>query len=77
MTSGSRALATPGHTYEHYLFLVDRPDTGDEPVMVFTGDALFAGDVGRTDLPGEEHGRNFPGCCTIPCSTRSSRWAWE
>ena len=72
-----KALATPGHTYEHFCFSLTDPATGDEPVMVFTGDALFAGDVGRTDLPAQNIGRSFPICCSIRCSTRSSRWGWE
>lgn len=56
-----KALATPGHTYEHFCYSLTDLTTGDEPVMVFTGDALFAGDVGRTDLPGEEHREELSG----------------
>ncbi len=47
-----KAIATPGHTYEHFCYSLTDLNTGDEPVTVFTGDALFAGDVGRTDLSG-------------------------
>ncbi|MDY0149464.1 MAG: rhodanese-like domain-containing protein, partial [Kiritimatiellia bacterium] len=43
-------LETPGHTLESIsLVIVDR-STGETPVGVFTGDALFVGDVGRTDF---------------------------
>jgi glyoxylase-like metal-dependent hydrolase (beta-lactamase superfamily II) len=43
-------LATPGHTPGGIsLFLRGGPD--GKPV-VFTGDALFAGGIGRTDFPG-------------------------
>jgi hydroxyacylglutathione hydrolase len=43
-------IETPGHTYESIsLALVDK-SFGDDPVAVFTGDALFIGDVGRTDF---------------------------
>ena len=50
-----RAIHTPGHTDESmsYVLLIDK-GTGDEAVAVFTGDALFVGDVGRTDLPGPD-----------------------
>lgn len=45
-----RVLETPGHTMESIsLALTDR-NYGDTPVGVFTGDALFVGDVGRTDF---------------------------
>ncbi len=44
-----RAWHTPGHTPEHMAFVVT--DTGaDRPMGVFSGDCLFAGDVGRPDL---------------------------
>jgi glyoxylase-like metal-dependent hydrolase (beta-lactamase superfamily II) len=39
-----RALHAPGHTPGSVLYLVDE--------VVLTGDVLFAGSVGRTDLPG-------------------------
>ncbi len=43
-------LETPGHTYESISLVLTDTATGDEPVGVFTGDALFVGDVGRTDF---------------------------
>ncbi|WP_425636615.1 MBL fold metallo-hydrolase [Algoriphagus yeomjeoni] len=43
-------LHTPGHTPESISFLLtDHPAT-DKPVMIFTGDFVFVGDVGRPDL---------------------------
>lgn len=48
------ALHTPGHTDESMSYTLTDLDTGEEPVMVFTGDALFIGDAGRTDLYGPE-----------------------
>lgn len=52
-----RALHTPGHTPESQSLLVTDRTRGDEPWMVFTGDTLFVGDVGRPDLGGEDAGR--------------------
>ena len=50
---GNLSLAvmhTPGHTPESISFLLtDHPAT-DEPVMLFTGDFVFVGDIGRPDL---------------------------
>jgi hydroxyacylglutathione hydrolase len=46
------ALHTPGHTDESMSYILADLETGKEPVMIFTGDALFVGDVGRTDLYG-------------------------
>jgi hydroxyacylglutathione hydrolase len=43
-------IHTPGHTPESISFLLtDKPAT-NEPVMLFTGDFVFVGDVGRPDL---------------------------
>ncbi|MCB9733209.1 MAG: MBL fold metallo-hydrolase [Deltaproteobacteria bacterium] len=44
------ALATPGHTLGHLAYVLYDTSTGDSPVGVFTGDALFVGDVGRADF---------------------------
>lgn len=45
-----KVLHTPGHTPESIsLLLTDTPATS-EPVMLFTGDFVFVGDVGRPDL---------------------------
>ncbi|MCL1926064.1 MAG: MBL fold metallo-hydrolase [Syntrophorhabdaceae bacterium] len=39
-----RVLHTPGHSRGHVVFLADG--------MAFVGDLIFAGSIGRTDLPG-------------------------
>ncbi len=45
------ALATPGHAPAHHAYLVaDRRRGTEEPWLVFTGDSLLVGDVGRPDL---------------------------
>jgi hydroxyacylglutathione hydrolase len=48
------AIHTPGHTDESMSYAIADLATGEATVMVFTGDALFVGDVGRTDLYGPE-----------------------
>lgn len=51
-----KVLHTPGHTPESISFvLTDHPAT-DEPIMVFTGDFVFVGDIGRPDLLEEAAG---------------------
>ena len=45
-----RVLETPGHTDDHLAFVLHDTAYPDSPVGVFTGDALFVGDVGRTDF---------------------------
>jgi hydroxyacylglutathione hydrolase len=49
-----RALATPGHAPAHNAYVVsDRRRGDEEPWLVFTGDSLLVGDVGRPDLHAE------------------------
>ncbi|UPK67021.1 MBL fold metallo-hydrolase [Chitinophaga filiformis] len=45
-----RVLHTPGHTPESISFLLTDKPAGDVPVMLFTGDFVFVGDIGRPDL---------------------------
>jgi hydroxyacylglutathione hydrolase len=45
------AIATPGHAPAHHAYAVaDRRRGSAEPWLVFTGDSLLVGDVGRPDL---------------------------
>jgi hydroxyacylglutathione hydrolase len=46
------AIHTPGHTDESISYALADSNSDDSDIMVFTGDALFVGDVGRTDLYG-------------------------
>lgn len=45
-----KILHTPGHTPESISFLLTDTPATSEPVMLFTGDFVFVGDVGRPDL---------------------------
>ena len=45
----ARALHTPGHTPGSLCLYLEKP--GETPI-VFAGDTLFRGSIGRTDLPG-------------------------
>ena len=54
------AIATPGHAPAHHAYTVaDRRRGTDEPWLVFSGDSLMIGDVGRPDLHvvGDAHGQ--------------------
>jgi hydroxyacylglutathione hydrolase len=45
------AVATPGHAPAHHAYVVaDTRRETEEPWLVFTGDSLLVGDVGRPDL---------------------------
>ncbi|KQK26180.1 Zn-dependent hydrolase [Chryseobacterium aquaticum] len=44
------AIHTPGHTPDSISFLLTDHPAADEPVMIFTGDFIFVGDIGRPDL---------------------------
>lgn len=43
-------LETPGHTFDSISLVLRDMSSSEDPVAVFTGDALFIGDVGRTDF---------------------------
>ncbi len=47
---------TPGHTPEHVSFVLYDLPAGPQPMMAFTGDFVFVGDVGRPDLLEEAAG---------------------
>lgn len=49
-----KALWSPGHTPEHIAYLLFDPELRSDPVAMFSGDILFAGEIGRPDLLGEE-----------------------
>ncbi|MFZ0441011.1 MAG: MBL fold metallo-hydrolase, partial [Methanobacterium sp.] len=46
-------IETPGHTDESISILIRDRDVSDDVYMIFTGDSLFAGEIGRCDLYGE------------------------
>ena len=48
------AIHTPGHTDESMSYAVADISSGQATIMVFSGDALFVNDVGRTDFYGPE-----------------------
>lgn len=47
-------LETPGHTKDSLSYLLFDKDFDQGPCAIFTGDALFVGDVGRTDFYPDE-----------------------
>lgn len=48
------AVLTPGHTPEHIAWRADDTSAPDAQPVLFSGDALFVGDVGRPDLLGSD-----------------------
>ncbi len=48
-----KVIHTPGHTPEHLIFTLTDNTRSKEPWLVFTGDFLFVGDIGRPDLLGD------------------------
>ncbi|MCZ2298289.1 MAG: MBL fold metallo-hydrolase [Chitinophagales bacterium] len=45
-----QVMHTPGHTPESISFVLTDHPASDKPVMIFTGDFVFVGDIGRPDL---------------------------
>ena len=54
-------LHTPGHAINSVCYAVYEAHGVGSPFMVFTGDTLFVGDVGRTDLSGLEKWEEMSG----------------
>lgn len=50
-----RVIHTPGHTNDSLCFAVYSVENQNTPLLLFSGDTLFAGDVGRTDLLGYDN----------------------
>jgi hydroxyacylglutathione hydrolase len=48
-------LHTPGHTQGSVVFSIDVETPDGTLAIALTGDTLFAGSIGRTDLPGGDH----------------------
>ena len=48
-------LHSPGHSPGGICLLHVPPADAGEPPIMFTGDTIFAGSVGRTDFPGCDH----------------------
>jgi glyoxylase-like metal-dependent hydrolase (beta-lactamase superfamily II) len=46
---------TPGHTRGSVMFRTPYADQDEISEVMFSGDLLFAGSIGRTDLPGGDH----------------------
>lgn len=61
----------PGHTQGSVTFGL--PEAEDIPPVFFSGDLLFAGSIGRTDLPGGDHAEILRSlarvCLPLPDST--------
>lgn len=45
-----RMISTPGHTEGSCCYYIEGSETGGDPILI-SGDTLFEGSVGRTDLP--------------------------
>jgi hydroxyacylglutathione hydrolase len=54
-------IETPGHTIESISILLKDREVSNDVYSIFTGDTLFAGEVGRTDLYGDEKCKEMTG----------------
>jgi glyoxylase-like metal-dependent hydrolase (beta-lactamase superfamily II) len=56
-----RVLHTPGHSLDSVCLVVGDRVRADDAWLVFTGDTLFVGDVGRPDLHGDDNTTRYAG----------------
>lgn len=56
-----KVIHTPGHTPEHVCYLVSGGNGAEAPWGLFSGDTLFAGEVGRPDLVEESNAETLAG----------------
>lgn len=56
-----QVLATPGHTEESISLVISDQKSGKAPLLVFSGDTLFAGDIARTDFFGDARKEEMAG----------------
>lgn len=56
-----QVLHTPGHSTDSVCLVVGDRARADAPWLVFTGDTLFVGDVGRPDLHGDDNTTPYAG----------------
>jgi len=57
-----KVLHTPGHTDESMSYIITDNHSSASPLMVFTGDALFVNEVGRSDLYGVDEAPRLAEC---------------
>jgi hydroxyacylglutathione hydrolase len=67
-----KTLYTPGHTNESLCYCA-YPNENEAASMVFSGDTLLAGSVGRTDVYGKTASRHKPKNSTTACTRNSYR----
>ena len=60
-------IDTPGHTQGH-ICLIDRANS-----ILFSGDMLFAGTIGRTDFPGGDRALMASSCAKLAEVTQDLR----
>lgn len=64
-----RVLEVPGHSTGHVVYVAEE----ERPQMVFVGDVIFAGSIGRTDFPGGDFDQLIDGIrakiFTLPADT--------
>ncbi len=56
---------TPGHSPGHVTYAFCDPDDPNGGYVLASGDVLFQGSVGRTDLPGADHGELMKSLATL------------